>query len=599
MTPAHSFADLPEPHVRLLERLCDGFERSWQDALRRGAPRPRLEDRLAELPAEARGLGRLELLRVEWGQRRQHGERPTAGEYEGRFPELGPVLAELLTIDSDADRSGMSARAPEPAPVEPDAIPGYRLMRRLGGGGLGEVFLASQLFSTPDDALRTVALKTIRADLLGSQRHRLIMENDIRIAALVDHPGIVPILQVGPVDGALYYTMPYFPGGSLADRVASKPLTSPEAVELLLPVARAVAYLHAQPTPIIHLDLKPGNVLLDAVGVPHVADFGLARLLHGPDGRRVTARPGGTPEYMAPEQFEGWVSPACDVYGLGAVLYETLTGRPPFVGATWGDTMRQAREQEPVPPRSLNAEVDPGLEAVCLKCLEKDPAHRYRTAGELADDLARVVAGESPQAARPGWGEWLARHLGREVRFDAARVWGGALVWQSALSLPAYLAPYGLLALGAPAPLFWLWLLVLVPLAEWGPHVAASRGRAPDPREREILLLWVSVCLAKAILFGLNCPLLGPVEPGQVHRFFPASMAVSGLMLCLEGRLYWGRLYVVGFLDFLVAVLLELRLDLAPLGFAVWNSAVLAWMGLTMIRLARRPPPSPDSEPGS
>jgi serine/threonine-protein kinase len=590
MSRALSLADLSEGQVRQLEQLCDAFERTWQAALRRGSERPRLEDLLARLPEATRGVGLPELLRVEWGQRRQHGERPQAHEYEGRFPELKQALPALL----DGEGSGHPTTGPihpcgpadEPAPLAPaerEGIAGYRLTRRLGGGGLGEVFLASQLFSTPDDALRTVALKAIRPELLTSTRHRLIMENDIRIAALLDHPNIVRILHVGPADGALYYTMPYFKGGSLAERIDRKPLPSRAAAELLLPVARAVAYLHGQPAPVIHLDLKPGNILLDADGNPHVADFGLARLLQTADGQRVTQRPGGTPEYMAPEQFDGWVSAPCDIYGLGAILYEMLTGRPPFVGATWGDTMRQAREQEPVPPRALNAGVDRGLEAVCLKCLEKDPRHRYRTAGELADDLARVVAGETPHALKLDWWEWLRRHLSREVRFEAAGPWSAALLWQAALSLPAILSVYAFLWLGCPAPVFWLWLLVLVPLAEWAPHVA-RRGRRYDPREREILLLWVSVCVAKAILFGLNCPLLGPVRPEDVYRFFPASMAVSGLMLCLEGRLYLGRLYVFGALDFVAAVLMTACLPLAPLLFGVWNSAVLVWLALYMRR---------------
>jgi eukaryotic-like serine/threonine-protein kinase len=585
-----SLADLPETSVRLLEQLCDGFERAWQAALRRGADRPRLEELLVRLSAETRAVGLAELLRVEWNQRRQHGERPDASEYAERFPEMKAALPALFAEDGCAPRT-----PPFPGDVEAvgltsaerEGIPGYRLMRRLGGGGMGDVFLASQLFSTPDDALRTVALKAIRPELLTSPPHRLIMENDIRIAALLDHPNIVRILHVGPADGALYYTMPYFKGGSLAERIDRKPLPSRASAELLLPVTRAVAYLHTQRAPVIHLDLKPGNILLDADGNPHVADFGLARLLQSADGQRVTRRPGGTPEYMAPEQFEGWVSAACDIYGLGAILYEMLTGRPPFVGATWGETMRQAREQEPVPPRALNAGVDRGLEAVCLKCLEKDPKDRYRTAGELADDLQRVLEGETPKAFRTGWPEWLRRQLNREIRFEAAGPWSAALLWQAAVSLPAYLSAYAFLWLGCPAPVFWLWLLVLLPAAEWGPHFVLRRGRRYDPREREIILLWVSVCIAKAILFGLNCPLLGPVRPEEVYRFFPASMAVSGLMLCLEGRLYMGRLYLFGLLDFVVAPALAARLDLAPLLFGVWNSLVLVWMGLHMRRRAR------------
>jgi serine/threonine-protein kinase len=588
-----TLADLPEPDVRLLDGLCDGFERSWQAALRRGAERPRLELVLAQLPEAARGVGLRELLRVEWGQRRQHGERPVAAEYAARFPELSEALPALLGEGAEDDGpTAPTAACPDEegdalTPAERGAVPGYRLMRRLGGGGLGEVFLASQLLSTPEDALRTVALKTIRPELLASPRHRLIMENDVRIAALLDHPNIVRILHVGAADGALYFTMPYLKGGSLAERLDRKPLPSPTAAGLLLPVARAVAYLHAQPAPIIHLDLKPGNILLDADGTPHVTDFGLARLLQAADGQRLTGRPAGTPEYMAPEQFEGWVSVACDVYGLGAILYEMLTGRPPFVGATWGETMRQAREREPVLPRALNPEVDRRLEAVCLKCLEKAPERRYRGAAELADDLALVLAGEAPRAVRLGWAEWLRGHLGRQAPFEAAGPWSVALFWQAVLSLPAHLSVYGLLALASPAPVFWAWLLILLPLAEWGPYLVPRGERRYDPRERDILLLWVSVGIAKAVLFGLTCPLWGPVRPEDVLRFFPAAMAVNGLMLCLEGRLYWGRLYVVGLLDFLVAVVLGAWLGLAPLLFALWNSTVLLWMALNLRRAAR------------
>jgi serine/threonine-protein kinase len=592
MNQPNSLADLSAAQVRLLEQLCDDFERAWRDALRQGTTRPRLEDVRIPLPEQARGLALRELARVELGQRSQHGETPAREDYGGRPAEVANAFHALFTAERAAacpspavDERAGAEDASRAAP--PESLPGYRLVRRLGGGGIGDVFLAVQLFSTPDDALRTVALKAIRAEVLASPRHRLIMENDIRIAALLDHPHIVRILHVGPADGALYYTMPFFPGGSLAERIDRKPLPSGEAAALLMPVAQAVAYLHRQPTPVIHLDLKPGNILLDRDGKPQVADFGLARFLQAEDGRQVTLRPAGTPEYMAPEQFDGWVSPACDIYGLGAILYEMLTGRPPFVGATWGETMRQAREQEPVPPRALNATVDRGLEAICLKCLEKDPAHRYRTALELAEDLERVLKDETPRALKVDWLEWLRRHLNHEIRFEAASPWSVALTWQAVLSLPAHLGVYAFVALDSPAPVYWFWLLVLVPAAEWVPYLVPRQGRRYDPREREILLLWVSVCIAKAILFGLTCPLWGHVRPEEVYRFFPASMAVSGLMLCLEGRLYMGRLYIFGLLDFLVAVLLASWLDLAPLLFAVWNSVVLLWMARYMRRRGR------------
>jgi hypothetical protein len=257
MSHARSLADLSAAQVHLLDRLCDGFERSWQDALRHGTERPRLEALLAQVNEEARDLGLRELLKVELGQRRQHGERPAVQDYGDRFPELGQVLSAFLAEQGGDDGNSANpfmvaggARMDVLSAAEQESIPGYRLMRRLGGGGMGEVFLACQLFSTPADALRSVALKSIRPELLTSPRHRLIMENDIRIAALLDHPHIVRILHVGPAEGQLYYTMPYLKGGSLEDQIGRKPLPSRAAAELLLQVVQAVAYLHSQSSPV-------------------------------------------------------------------------------------------------------------------------------------------------------------------------------------------------------------------------------------------------------------------------------------------------------------------------------------------------------------
>ncbi len=220
-------------------------------------------------------------------------------------------------------------------------------------------------------------------------------------AARLDHPGIVPIYEVGQHDGQHFFSMGFIEGASLSSRLAAGPLPPREAAELLRETALAVAYAHQRG--VIHRDLKPSNILLDAHGQPRVTDFGLAKQLEG--DAELTASGGvmGTPSYMPPEQAAGRtedVGPLADVYALGAMLYCLLTGRPPFQAASPVETLKQVIEQEPASPRQLNGAVDRDLETICLKCLEKEAGRRYASATELADDLSRYLDGR-PISARP------------------------------------------------------------------------------------------------------------------------------------------------------------------------------------------------------
>ena len=289
-------------------------------------------------------------------------------------------------------------------------IPGYEIEAVLGRGGMGIVFRARHLRLN-----RPVAIKTVLEGGYAGPRERERFQREAEAVAALRHPNVVQIYDVGEEDGRPYFTMELVEGGSLAQKLAGTPQPADPAAELVATLAGAVQSAHHGG--IVHRDLKPANVLLTGDGTPKISDFGLARRLEGGEGLTQSGVPVGTPSYMAPEQARGQthaIGPAADVYALGAVLYELLTGRPPFRAATAAETIQQVISQEPAQPSRLNARVPRDLETICLKCLHKDPGRRYVSAAALADDLGRFRRRE-PIAARPvGTIEravrWVRRH---------------------------------------------------------------------------------------------------------------------------------------------------------------------------------------------
>ncbi len=272
----------------------------------------------------------------------------------------------------------------------------YELLEKIARGGMGIVYKARQ--KKPN---RIVALKTILAGTLASPElvERFYLEAEA--AAALEHPGIVPIYEVGEFNGQHFFSMGFVDGGSLADQTKDGPLPPRRAASLIMQVAEAVGY--ANDRGIIHRDLKPGNVLLDKDGKPKVTDFGVAKNASSDSHLTMDGQIIGTASYMPPEQARGHLSeigPASDVYSLGATLYCLVTGRPPFQAASTLETIEQVTKQEPVSPRQLNAAVNRDLETICLKCLQKEPGKRYPRAQDLADDLRRFLSGE-PIQARP------------------------------------------------------------------------------------------------------------------------------------------------------------------------------------------------------
>src|SRR5438270_11520661 len=274
----------------------------------------------------------------------------------------------------------------------------YELLEEVGRGGQGVVFRARQ-----KSLNRTVALKVISLGQWASKAHLKRFRLEAEAAARLEHPGIVPIHEVGERDDSCYFSMKFIEGGQLDEVARREPIPIRRAVELMANVARTVHYAHEHG--ILHRDIKPGNILLDTKGEAHLTDFGLARLVESESSVTHTLDVLGTPSYMAPEQAVGnnaAVSNATDVYGLGAVLYQLLTGHPPFAGGTTYETIKLLEDTEPRPPRLLNPKVDRDLSTICLKCLEKDPKRRYASALALAEDLERWLKHEPIRARRTG-----------------------------------------------------------------------------------------------------------------------------------------------------------------------------------------------------
>jgi WD40 repeat protein len=406
--PAPPDAGQDVRHKREIDRVCDRFEEAWQS----GSPPPLEECLAGHSDLDGAALFR-ELLHVEWGYRSRRARVELVQDLLRRFPQHAEVVRGVTREAPDlpattpptaqaGSRAGGSTVVDGPSPEPAPRLPaGYEPMGVLGRGGMGVVYRVRNRRLN-----RIEALKVIRPDWLEgldpNDRRDVIerFEDEARTAGRLDHSNIVRVFEVGRLDGVPYYSMQLVPGASLADLLHAGPLPGKKAAECLRSAAEAVAHAHGRE--VIHRDLKPSNVLIDEQGQAYVVDFGLAKCVAGTDHQTRTNALVGTLPYMAPEQAKdaSRVTPASDVYGLGATLYHAVTGRPPFQGASPTETLEQLLHQEPVPPRQLNAAIDRDLETIVLRCLQKEPGRRYAAAQDLADDLGRYGNGE-PIHARP------------------------------------------------------------------------------------------------------------------------------------------------------------------------------------------------------
>jgi serine/threonine-protein kinase len=359
-----------------------------------------------------------------WRELRALGPAPSARELCAACPEheaevaLRIQILEALRHNEDptpAASTAVEEGAPEAVEDWP-RIPGYEILAVLGKGGMGIVYKALHL-----PLKRTVALKMILAGERASPQNLARLRREAEAIALLHHPNIVAIYDLDEHEGRPYFTMEFVAGGDLKSRLDGTPWPMEAAVGLIERVARAVDAAHGRG--IVHRDLKPGNVLLTPDAVPKVADFGLAKYLGGEVTQTRTGILLGTPGYMAPEQAAGQndrVTPATDVWALGVLLFELLIGQRPFTGSSWQDVTGKILHSPPPRPRTLRPDLDPALEAILLKCLEKKPERRFATAGELADELARWRRGEPTRTYPLGWRAAGRRFLRRHALACAA-----------------------------------------------------------------------------------------------------------------------------------------------------------------------------------
>jgi serine/threonine protein kinase len=549
---------LPVQAEREVDAVCMRFEAEWQ-----AGRRPAVEDHLGQTPEPARSVLLGELLRLELDYRGRLGERPSEAEYSARFPSR--IVAQAFAL--------------APGGTLP-SIPGYEVLGELGRGGMGVVYKARHV-----KLGRDVALKMVLAGDLASGDEIERFTAEARAAASLDHPHVVPIYEVGEHGGRHYFTMKLVAGRSLAEQVARGPLPSRRAAELVLAVARGVHHAHEHG--IVHRDLKPANVLMDESGQPQVTDFGLAKRL-GAEGERT--RPGaviGTPGYVAPEQAAGRskeATAATDVYGLGAVLYALLTGRPPFQAEGLFETLAQVMEQPPAPPGLLNPNVDRDLETVCLKCLEKRPGDRYTSAELVAEELGRFLRGEPIEARPPGWVQSVSREFGKRREVLDPRSWS----WLSLLGAPVtFVTHVGIFAAlrsgGGPLPVG-SWVCAHGLLIGLHVYVFFVRRRRPfAPEERTLIFFYLCFIGAGFALFATAYPW----RPEAVQGIYPPLALVIALHYVLLARLYWGPLYLHGLYYCLLGLLTWLTPEYAPLEWAVAAAAPGVAAGV-LLRLGPR-----------
>lgn len=502
---------------------------------------------------------RLALLLAKLTDAVQRGEEVDLNAVCRKHADLAAELRQLWGAVMVADAAGSHSRSDVAEPVQdtpsgslelPCRLGGYELLEELGRGGMGVVYRARQLGLD-----REVAVKMILRGQLASPVDRERFRAEAEAAARLDHPHIVPVYEVGESAGRPFFSMKYVAGRTLSQLLAEHPLPAREAARILAAVSRAIHFAHQNG--VLHRDLKPSNILIDPDGVPHITDFGLAKRITEPVSLTKSGAILGTPSYMAPEQAagaRGEVGPASDVYSLGAVLYHTLTGRPPFQAASPVDTVLLVLEQDPVPPRVINPKADRDLEMIALRCLQKPADLRYASAAALADDLEAYLHDE-PIAARSGRFAQVLSRLFRETHHAAVlENWGLLWMWHSLVVFIAC-AMTDLLHLAGWDERWYYITLWTAGLGTWASVFWALRRRVGPVTfvERQIAHVWAASMIAIGLLFFLELLMNLPVL-----TLSPILGLISGMVFFVKAGILSGSFYLQAVVLFATAFVMAM-----------------------------------------
>ncbi len=545
---------------------------------------------------------RLAVLLEEVTRQQQQGQQPDFQAISRQHPDLADELRQLVNVAQLAQQFGPPSttatlnpprQSPSPAATLPRTFDGYELVAELGRGAMGVVYKAY------DPRLkRFVALKVLLRGEHASAAELARFRSEAQAAAGLAHRHIVPVYQVGECDGWAYFSMQYVEGTTLAAKVSQGPLPPREAARLIALIARAVDCAHQ--SGILHRDLKPSNVLLDTAGEPLVTDFGLAKRTRSGSGVSTTGdltASGvivGTPNYMAPEQASGRpqeVGPASDVYSLGSILYELLTGRPPFQAASVVDVLLLVRSEEAVRPRLLNPGIDSDLELICLKCLEKRPVHRYPTASKLADDLDAFLHGEAV-SARSSSLAYLVNRLFRETHHaHVMESWGGLWMVHSLLLLLLCVGTNVMWLCGEDRHQVYL-LLWSVGLLLWAMVFWSWRRRSGPVTfvERQMAHGWAAGVAASIGIFLVEVMLGLPAL-----TLTPVLAVVAGMVFLFMAGTVSGWFYVPATLCSVAAVPMALWPEGGPALFGVVSALGFFVPGYQYYHM-RKPPHQPKAQ---